>query len=130
MKRGKLTVEKEMNEIAKFLEAERRRSDVSSVSDAVSYTHLRAHETLRYLVCRLLLEKKKRTSATCTWNVALPEADFPLFFILMMMITISTIHTTMITMTAAAPPTAPPTKAKLDSLSTKVECQLSSGIKC
>ena len=24
----------------------------------VSYTHLRAHETLRYLVCRLLLEKK------------------------------------------------------------------------
>ena len=24
---------------------------------AVSYTHLRAHETLRYLVCRLLLEK-------------------------------------------------------------------------
>ena len=25
---------------------------------AVSYTHLRAHETLRYLVCRLLLEKK------------------------------------------------------------------------
>ena len=26
--------------------------------DAVSYTHLRAHETLRYLVCRLLLEKK------------------------------------------------------------------------
>ena len=27
--------------------------------DPVSYTHLRAHETLRYLVCRLLLEKKK-----------------------------------------------------------------------
>jgi len=26
---------------------------------AVSYTHLRAHETLRYLVCRLLLDKKK-----------------------------------------------------------------------
>ena len=26
--------------------------------DTVSYTHLRAHETLRYLVCRLLLEKK------------------------------------------------------------------------
>ena len=29
------------------------------VLDSVSYTHLRAHETLRYLVCRLLLEKKK-----------------------------------------------------------------------
>ena len=28
-------------------------------SKPVSYTHLRAHETLRYLVCRLLLEKKK-----------------------------------------------------------------------
>ena len=27
----------------------------------VSYTHLRAHETDSYLVCRLLLEKKKRT---------------------------------------------------------------------
>ena len=26
----------------------------------VSYTHLRAHETLRYLVCRLLLEKTKK----------------------------------------------------------------------
>ena len=29
-----------------------------AVGWAVSYTHLRAHETLRYLVCRLLLEKK------------------------------------------------------------------------
>ena len=26
--------------------------------DTVSYTHLRAHETVLYLVCRLLLEKK------------------------------------------------------------------------
>ena len=29
---------------------------------SVSYTHLRAHETDSYLVCRLLLEKKKRTN--------------------------------------------------------------------
>ena len=29
--------------------------------DAVSYTHLRAHETSLHLVCRLLLEKKKKT---------------------------------------------------------------------
>src|SRR5678810_957134 len=29
-------------------------------SGAVSYTHLRAHETGRNLVCRLLLEKKKK----------------------------------------------------------------------
>src|SRR5664279_5532627 len=28
----------------------------------VSYTHLRAHETDSYLVCRLLLEKKKNTT--------------------------------------------------------------------
>src|SRR5665647_3865735 len=31
-----------------------------SVQTAVSYTHLRAHETDSYLVCRLLLEKKKQ----------------------------------------------------------------------
>ena len=30
----------------------------------VSYTHLRAHETVLDLVCRLLLEKKKHTSQT------------------------------------------------------------------
>ena len=29
------------------------------VAAAVSYTHLRAHETVLDLVCRLLLEKKK-----------------------------------------------------------------------
>ena len=29
-------------------------------SDSVSYTHLRAHETPEHLVCRLLLEKKKK----------------------------------------------------------------------
>ena len=28
----------------------------------VSYTHLRAHETVLDLVCRLLLEKKKKTT--------------------------------------------------------------------
>ena len=28
--------------------------------NTVSYTHLRAHETDSYLVCRLLLEKKKK----------------------------------------------------------------------
>ena len=30
-----------------------------AVLEAVSYTHLRAHETVLDLVCRLLLEKKK-----------------------------------------------------------------------
>ena len=32
----------------------------TTLSEAVSYTHLRAHETDSYLVCRLLLEKKKK----------------------------------------------------------------------
>ena len=32
----------------------------SDLAKAVSYTHLRAHETREDLVCRLLLEKKKR----------------------------------------------------------------------
>eukprot|EP00831_Metopus_contortus_P004993 TRINITY_DN11868_c0_g1_i2.p2 TRINITY_DN11868_c0_g1~~TRINITY_DN11868_c0_g1_i2.p2 ORF type:complete len:117 (-),score=26.07 TRINITY_DN11868_c0_g1_i2:13-363(-) len=31
---------------------------------AVSYTHLRAHETSLHLVCRLLLEKKKNINNT------------------------------------------------------------------
>ena len=31
------------------------------ISLTVSYTHLRAHETVLDLVCRLLLEKKKKT---------------------------------------------------------------------
>ena len=33
---------------------------ISPISIAVSYTHLRAHETLMNLVCRLLLEKTAR----------------------------------------------------------------------
>ena len=31
---------------------------------AVSYTHLRAHETVLDLVCRLLLEKKNKNNTT------------------------------------------------------------------
>eukprot|EP00658_Telonema_sp_P-2_P024630 TRINITY_DN19903_c0_g1_i1.p1 TRINITY_DN19903_c0_g1~~TRINITY_DN19903_c0_g1_i1.p1 ORF type:complete len:124 (-),score=17.76 TRINITY_DN19903_c0_g1_i1:12-383(-) len=34
---------------------------VHSGTIAVSYTHLRAHETPEHLVCRLLLEKKKKS---------------------------------------------------------------------
>ena len=33
---------------------------LADVLTPVSYTHLRAHETESYLVCRLLLEKKKK----------------------------------------------------------------------
>ena len=34
----------------------------------VSYTHLRAHETVLDLVCRLLLEKKKHHTSHCSPN--------------------------------------------------------------
>ena len=34
----------------------------------VSYTHLRAHETVLDLVCRLLLEKKKNNASKKTLN--------------------------------------------------------------
>src|SRR5664280_3465160 len=34
--------------------------------EPVSYTHLRAHETVLDLVCRLLLEKKKKKPTTTT----------------------------------------------------------------
>ena len=30
------------------------------INEAVSYTHLRAHETVLDIVCRLLLEKKQQ----------------------------------------------------------------------
>ncbi|WDT36850.1 hypothetical protein PVA38_11660 [Streptococcus pneumoniae D39] len=35
-----------------------------SDTEPVSYTHLRAHETVLDLVCRLLLEKKKKKKYT------------------------------------------------------------------
>eukprot|EP00658_Telonema_sp_P-2_P010304 TRINITY_DN13883_c0_g1_i2.p1 TRINITY_DN13883_c0_g1~~TRINITY_DN13883_c0_g1_i2.p1 ORF type:complete len:110 (-),score=31.47 TRINITY_DN13883_c0_g1_i2:1-330(-) len=35
---------------------------------AVSYTHLRAHETPEHLVCRLLLEKKKKNYYECNYK--------------------------------------------------------------
>ena len=40
------------------LEAQLEHAEVERLK-AVSYTHLRAHETVLDLVCRLLLEKKK-----------------------------------------------------------------------
>ena len=35
---------------------------IADTFKTVSYTHLRAHETDSYLVCRLLLEKKNKTT--------------------------------------------------------------------
>ena len=43
-------------------EVVRRR--IENETEAVSYTHLRAHETVLDLVCRLLLEKKKKSNDT------------------------------------------------------------------
>ena len=40
-----------------------QKDDVGGVGP-VSYTHLRAHETVLDLVCRLLLEQKKKTTKT------------------------------------------------------------------
>ena len=40
-------------------EAQRTKDRALADIEAVSYTHLRAHETVLDLVCRLLLEKKK-----------------------------------------------------------------------
>eukprot|EP00658_Telonema_sp_P-2_P047727 TRINITY_DN36326_c0_g1_i2.p1 TRINITY_DN36326_c0_g1~~TRINITY_DN36326_c0_g1_i2.p1 ORF type:complete len:268 (+),score=92.67 TRINITY_DN36326_c0_g1_i2:174-977(+) len=63
---------------AEVMELEKQISDKLSVAEklgeegdvdamnAVSYTHLRAHETPEHLVCRLLLEKKKITTILMT----------------------------------------------------------------
>src|SRR5665811_2475202 len=40
---------------------------------AVSYTHLRAHETVLDLVCRLLLEKKKKTKKHNTTSIVVQK---------------------------------------------------------
>ena len=48
--------------LAAFMElvtGSKRRFNVPPDPETVSYTHLRAHETVLDLVCRLLLEKKK-----------------------------------------------------------------------
>ena len=39
------------------------------VTIPVSYTHLRAHETVLDLVCRLLLEKKKKQNKNTTKKI-------------------------------------------------------------
>ena len=40
---------------------------------AVSYTHLRAHETVLDLVCRLLLEKKKKRTTDTGMSALLDD---------------------------------------------------------
>ena len=48
------------DELAASLVLEALEDELPDEALAVSYTHLRAHETDSYLVCRLLLEKKKK----------------------------------------------------------------------
>ncbi len=45
---------------------ENHSQDTRYPGSPVSYTHLRAHETDSYLVCRLLLEKKKKEQQKIT----------------------------------------------------------------
>ncbi len=42
----------------------------------VSYTHLRAQETVLDLVCRLLLEKKKKQTKQCLIHVSVPTPPY------------------------------------------------------
>ena len=46
-------------DVEKGLDFDRKLYIARKVFEPVSYTHLRAHETVLDLVCRLLLEKKK-----------------------------------------------------------------------
>ena len=48
------------SDVPEDIKADLRANFEGECSEAVSYTHLRAHETDSYLVCRLLLEKKKK----------------------------------------------------------------------
>eukprot|EP00831_Metopus_contortus_P019674 TRINITY_DN18557_c0_g1_i2.p2 TRINITY_DN18557_c0_g1~~TRINITY_DN18557_c0_g1_i2.p2 ORF type:complete len:158 (+),score=71.83 TRINITY_DN18557_c0_g1_i2:100-573(+) len=51
---------KEVEDYIKKIEKEPQKLETLTNIISVSYTHLRAHETSLHLVCRLLLEKKKK----------------------------------------------------------------------
>ena len=62
------------------LEDPKAKSEVAAqvmplIADAVSYTHLRAHETVLDLVCRLLLENKKLNQQHNNDNNLMPVTD-------------------------------------------------------
>ena len=46
------------------------RAGLNAGAETVSYTHLRAHETVPDLVCRLLPEKKKQTQQKKTPHIS------------------------------------------------------------
>ena len=56
-----------MAKVQSFADKAKGKKKVEGVTvKAVSYTHLRAHETVLDLVCRLLLEKKKISNLATT----------------------------------------------------------------
>ena len=46
---------------------------LTHIAAPVSYTHLRAHETVLDLVCRLLLEKKKQPNTTPQYPTSIAD---------------------------------------------------------
>ena len=50
-------------------EATKNKNNRIQTLGSVSYTHLRAHETVLDLVCRLLLEKKKNSNHTLLYTI-------------------------------------------------------------
>ena len=55
----RLNFQQKLIEILELGKKKKNMLEYQEIADSVSYTHLRAHETGRNLVCRLLLEKKK-----------------------------------------------------------------------
>ena len=60
----RLSAAVEMLEARGLLQVERLDQATLMALQPVSYTHLRAHETVLDLVCRLLLAKKKKQAST------------------------------------------------------------------
>ena len=64
-----MTWEPELEELRQRQALAREMGGPDKIARPVSYTHLRAHETVLDLVCRLLLEKKKNTQLTHTYTL-------------------------------------------------------------
>src|SRR5678815_5810902 len=65
-------IEPELVEMGQLAGNELYQLQLADRLNAVSYTHLRAHETPEHLVCRLLLEKKKIELVRVSANSRMP----------------------------------------------------------